>query len=343
MVSVRVEVERLSHKDVRQRRRAIRHLFELNDPFALSGFLQFLDSDDQWFVDQSIEAIRRWDNGGKKELLERLSKHKSSEIRLLSLEIVSRYDDSSEVLSKLRNDSEPEVAKRAWIVSLRQNPDDQFHEIAVDGLNSNFVNVRRAVIESAIDRGIEQLVLKGLRDPSPIVISKSIEALSSESLEIDKIREFLVHSSPLVRSSAYYRIYSENKLIIEDTKSIISNHSSETMEVIIEVFSGSLDWASEELLSLLMEVPSDSLIPRLIRNSPSMEVDSIRANLLLGKCNDIRKMRYLEDLIGRNFGKETLSSVVKLSEEIDEGPVRSMALEVLRDRSTLGKGEISNE
>ena len=95
-----MEVERLSHKDVRQRRRAIRHLFELNDPFALSGFLQFLDSDDQWFVDQSIKEIRRWDNEEKKELLERLSKHKSSEIRLLSLEIVSRYDDSSEVLSK---------------------------------------------------------------------------------------------------------------------------------------------------------------------------------------------------------------------------------------------------
>ncbi len=343
MVSVRVEVERLSHKDVRQRRRAIRHLFELNDPFALSGFLQFLDSDDQWFVDQSIEAIRRWDKGGNKELLTRLSKHKSIEIRLLSLEIAGRYDDASQILSKLRTDSEPEVAKRAWIVSLRQFSDDQFHEITVDGLNSNFVNVRRAVIESAIDRGMEQLVLKGLSDPSPIVISKSIEALNSESLEIHKIRDFLVHSSPLVRSTAYRRIYSENKLIIEDTKSIISNHSSETMEVVIEVFSDSIDWASEEILSLLMEVPSNSLIPRLIRNSPSIEVDSIRAKLLLGKCNDIRKMRYLEDLIGRNFGKETLSAVVKISEGIDEGPVKSMAIEVLNDRSMLGKGEVSNE
>ena len=127
------------------------------------------------------------------------------------------------------------------------------------------------------------------------------------------------------------------------TKLIISNHSSETMEVVIEVFSGSLDWASEEILSLLMEVPSDSLIPRLIRNSPSIEVDSIRAKLLLGKCNDIRKMRYLEDLIGRNFGSETLSSVIKISEEMNEGPVRSMAIEVLNDRNTLGKGEVSDE
>ena len=343
VVSVRVEVERLSHKAVRQRRRAIRHLFELNDPFALSGFLQFLDSDDQWFVDQSIEAIRRWDNGEKKELLTRLSKHKSSEIRLLSLEIAGRYDDTDRILTKLRNDSDSEVAKRAWIVSVRQYPDNQFHDIADEGLNSNFVNVRRAVIESAIDRGIEHLVLKGLSDSSPMVISKSIRALSSESLEIERIRDFLLHPSPLVRTSAYRRIYSENKLTIEDTKSIISNHSSDSMEAIIEVFSDSLGWASAELLPLLTEVPSDSLIPRLIRNSPSIEVDSIRAKLLLGKCNDIRKMRYLEDLIGRDFGEETLSSVVKLSEEIDEGPVKLMALEVLHDRSTLGKGREDND
>ena len=341
VATVRVEVERLSHKDVRQRRRAIRHLFELNDPLALSGFLQFLDSDDQWFVDQSIEAIRRWDKGDKKELLERLSNHNSREIRLLSLEICSRYSNTNSILSKLRIDSEPEVQKRAWIISLKQNSDIQFQEIAEEGLTSSFVNIRRSVIESAIQRGLEPLIVKGLTDSAPIVISKSIQSLSIESLPIDEIRNFLIHNSPLVRSAAFRRLNSENELTITDTKTILSIHSSETMEAIIDVYSSSMDWASEEILELLLETPSDSLIPRLIRNSPRDDVDSIRAKLLLGKCNEIRKMRYLEDLIGRNFGIETLSAVQKISEEIDEGPVRAMAIEVLQDRSTLGKEEVS--
>ncbi len=338
VASVRVEVERLSHKDVRQRRRAIRHLFELNDPFALSGFLQFLDSDDQWFVDQSIEAIRRWDKGESKELLERVSNHKSSQIRLLSLEICGRYDDVSLILSNLRIDSEPEIQKRAWITSLKQYPDTQFKEIFVEGLNSKFVNVRKTVIESAKKRGMDEIIIRGLDDSAPIVISKSIEALSSESLEIERIRDFLSHSSSLVRSTAFRRLHSANQLSIEDTKTILSIHSTETMEAIIDVFSGTLDWASEEILHSLKEVPSDSLIPRLIRNSPKDEVDIVRAELLLGNCNDIRKMRYLEDLIGRDFGNETLSAVVKISEEIDEEPVKSTAIEVLRDRAMLGKG-----
>ena len=341
VASVRVEVERLSHKDVRQRRRAIRHLFELNDPFALSGFLPFLDSEDQWFVTQSIEAIRRWDKGENKELLERVSNHKSSEIRLLSLEICSRYDDVSSILSNLRLDVEPEIQKRAWIASLRQYPDNHFQEIFNEGLNSKFVNVRKTVIESAKKRGMVEIIIRGLDDSAPIVISKSIEALSSESLEIEKIRDFLSHSSSLVRSTAFRRLNSENQLSIEDIKTVLSFHSTETMEALIDVFSGTLDWVSDEILHLLKEVPSDSMIPRLIRNSPKNEVDNVRAKLLLGKCNDIRKMRYLEDLIGRDFGKETLSAVVKISEQIDEGPVKSTAIEVLRDRAMLGKGGVS--
>ena len=56
MASVRVEMERLSHKDIRQQRRGIRHLFELDDPTALPAFIPFLDHDDEWFVDQCVEG-----------------------------------------------------------------------------------------------------------------------------------------------------------------------------------------------------------------------------------------------------------------------------------------------
>ena len=37
-MSIRPALAKLNHKDVRQRRRAVRHLFELDDPEALEGF-----------------------------------------------------------------------------------------------------------------------------------------------------------------------------------------------------------------------------------------------------------------------------------------------------------------
>ena len=340
MVSVRVEVGRLSHKDIRQRRRAIRHLFELNDPLALSGFLPFLDSDDQWFVDQSIEAVRRWDDGSDISLLERLSNHSSRKVRLLSLEVCVRYDDSEFALSKLRTSSDSIVSKRAWMISLKHYSDPRFKEIVDDGLNSEYVNIRRATVESAISRNLEQYVLQGLSDSAPSVISKSIEGLSLESHGIDKIREFISHSSSVVAVAAYRRINRENALNFEDTITLLSNPSGEAIEAVVDAFSDGIEWANEGNLEFLLSVPSESLVPRLVRHSPKNAVDSVRANLLLGSCSEIRKMRYLEDLIGRKLGIETLSSVKTISEEVDEGPLRDMALEVLEDQNSLGRMEV---
>ena len=340
VVSVRVEVERLSHKDIRQRRRAIRHLFELNDPFALSGFLPFLDSDEMWFVDQSIEAVRRWDNGENIELLQRLSKHPSKKIRLVSIEICGRYKESGSVLSILRSDSDSEVSKRAWVHSLRQFSDSEFEEIVDEGLSSVFVNIRRATIESAIRRETEKYVLRGLDDSAPVVVSKSIEGLRIESIGIERIRSFLVHPSSMVCSVAHNRLHDENALDIQDTMKLLSNPTGEAIDAVIHAYSGRMDWAEKEILDFLLAVPSDSLIPRLVRRSPLSDIDSVRAKLLLGSCNDIRKMRYLEDLVGRNFGPDTLSAVKTISEARDEGPVRAMAIEVLEDRNSLGRTEV---
>ena len=340
MVSVRVEVERLSHKDVRQRRRAIRHLFELNDPFALSGFLPFLDSDDVWFVDQSIEAVRRWDDGSEISLLERLSNHSSRKVRLLSLEVCVRYDDSDIALSKLRNDSDSIVSKRAWVISLRHYSDSQFKKIVDDGLNSEFVNIRRATIESANLRNLEQYVLQGLSDSAPSVISKSIEGLSLDSHGIEEIREFISHTSSVVAVAAYRRLNYENALNFQDTVTLLSNPSGEAIEAVVGAFSDGIEWADEDIIDFLLSVPSESLIPRLVRRSPKNAVDPVRAKLILGPCSEFRKIRYLEDLIGRKLGLETLSSVKTISEGVDEGPLRDMALEVLEDQKSLGREEV---
>ena len=339
VVSVRVEVDRLSHKDIRQRRRAIRHLFELDDPFALSGFLPFLDSDDQWFVEQSIEAIRRWDSGKNSKLIERISNHDSKKIRLLSLEVCVRYENSIEILSKLRADSDSDVSKRAWLISLKQYPDSLFQELANDGMTSNFVNIRRTTIESAIKRGMEKIILQGMNDEAPIVVSKSIEGMAKESIIFENLRALLDHPSALVRSTAYRRLNQENELQSDDTRKLLSNPNGEAIEAVIKAYSAGIEWTNQDLLDFLTLIPSDSLLPRLIRNSPSDEIDSVRARLLLGSCPEIRKMRYLEDLIGRNIGPETLISVKKITQEEDEGPVRAMAIEVLQDRETLGKTE----
>ena len=59
-MSVRPALAKLNHSDVRQRRRAVRHLFELNDPEALEGFEKLLEDPDPWFREKALEAIEKW-------------------------------------------------------------------------------------------------------------------------------------------------------------------------------------------------------------------------------------------------------------------------------------------
>ena len=57
------EISRLRDKDIRQRRKAVRRLFEDGDPSALPHFIPFLNDPDEWFVERAMIAIERWYDG----------------------------------------------------------------------------------------------------------------------------------------------------------------------------------------------------------------------------------------------------------------------------------------
>jgi len=53
-------ISKLKHKDIRHRRRAIRVLFEANDPNNLHAFEAMLSDEDPWFRGKALEAYRNW-------------------------------------------------------------------------------------------------------------------------------------------------------------------------------------------------------------------------------------------------------------------------------------------
>ena len=53
-------MDRLKHRDVRTRRRAVRTLFETDDPQCLEGFQRLLNDKDTWFVTKALDAYRIW-------------------------------------------------------------------------------------------------------------------------------------------------------------------------------------------------------------------------------------------------------------------------------------------
>ena len=50
----------LFHKDIRIRRKAVRTLFDENNPESLKSFIPLLDDKDPWFRKKSLDAHRMW-------------------------------------------------------------------------------------------------------------------------------------------------------------------------------------------------------------------------------------------------------------------------------------------
>ena len=63
---------RLYHKDERQRRRAVRKLFEVDDPENLYDIINLLDDKEAWYREKSMEAIVKWANNGDEKIIQKL-------------------------------------------------------------------------------------------------------------------------------------------------------------------------------------------------------------------------------------------------------------------------------
>ena len=75
---------RLNHKDERQRRRAVRKLFEVNDSNNLDSFVPLLEDDDQWYRERAMEAITKWAGFNDITIVNKLSSSEYVEQRVLA-------------------------------------------------------------------------------------------------------------------------------------------------------------------------------------------------------------------------------------------------------------------
>ena len=124
MVNIDGEISRLSNKDVKIRRRAVRLLFEENNPRALTGFVKLLEDSDFWFRNKSLDAHRKWANTAD-DLLPLLGNHK----RLVA-ELLQRIDAPEIALSLLeKEDHITALEKTNATQKSRQNPDRMRHQI----------------------------------------------------------------------------------------------------------------------------------------------------------------------------------------------------------------------
>ena len=313
-MSVRPALAKLNHSDVRQRRRAVRHLFELNDPEALNGFEKLLDDPDPWFREKALEAIEKWAASKDLVLIEKLSQSRENTRRLLAARIASRAGGAGQIiLGKLSSDDEPNIRLAAWNARINSDESSIAEAIVVEDRA-----VRRAVAQrvSSLKRVDSNVILQLLSDESETVRASAIGIIEGDSVtyneEIEnQLNELIAESSGEVKA----RIAG---ILLASSPNRIESWIRDTNTAFINRFSRSLrdtDWTSVEgLPDILKSNASEMLLIRLLRGERSESGAILRDDLLSDDSrSEEMRSQLIEDLIGRPISETTLSIVSELA------------------------------
>jgi len=315
---------RLYHKDERQRRRAVRKLFEVNDPENLYDFINLLDDKEAWYREKSMEAIVKWANNGDEKIIQKLSSSKHISQRLLAAKLSPRLDKNrNKILQMLCLDDEITVRISAWEEKFNV-PDSEINNLIKNGMASKDKAIRKISLIrlSKMDNIEIKYILESLEDVSYSVINAGLEIIKSEP-QINKDGDFDGHLTRIAFDKSNKNcniaasiLIEKNYTNVEMNKYILKWSEESDMEFLNPIVNSlrKIEWWNNEKLRLhIINNSSDAFVIKIIRGSNSEMVTKIRNEILTkSERDDDVKSRIIEDLIGRKISNSTLEIIKEI-------------------------------
>ena len=322
---LKATIRQLNNKDVRLRRRAVRKLFELDDPTAIDAFIPLLKDSDEWFRGKALMAIQRWASMKDLNLAEKLSNSKKPEERILACRIAPKVGKSSErILKKMLDDEDNLVKQNAWKNILNLNEDYIEEAIKSSDVGIRVLAVDKIQLMNKIDN---DLIKRIFDDDSSRIRKKAINILKSKpelysSGEFDDVIIKIAENDNNIQIDALIMLIESgerNELFIQKIPLWLENDDSKMIKLVVESTEnkdwGEIDW----LINTIMSSSNDKLISRMLRRKKSIEAEKYRKEILLDEDrNAVLRSRVIEDLFGKEQGKEITKIIHDLENNRNE-------------------------
>lgn len=316
---------RLNHKDERQRRRAIRKLFEINDSINLVSFVPLLEDEDQWYRERAMEAITKWAGANDLVIVEKLSSSEYVEQRVLASKISLRLgQEKLEIIDKLCSDKDIAVRIAGWESRFRADS-EKIDELILEGLKSEDKIIRKITINNLTKmKNIDvKIIISALQDDSYTVRKAALEIIKNDSelSEIEIFDDYLLKMSDgniKNELSGVIKILAkrslENKEIQEKVISWSESESVEIIDPLISALRRIRWWEIKRIKKHMYEKSSDLFVTRLLRGNRETIATEIRIKILSdSKRSEEMQARLIEDLVGRPIGEEMLKIIKEIS------------------------------
>ena len=280
------------------RRKAVRMLFEEDNPRALSGFVKLLDDTDFWFRNKSLDAHRKWANTAD-DLLPLLENHKR-----LAAELLQRVDAPDIALTLLE---EEDHITRSFAAKSLANSEELHSRFTKDEHHS----IRIVAAEFSND---ENLISSLIEDKHSAVRRAAISNAAKHKLKIDSgvLDSGLSSSDPSLRSLVATLAVNSGGEILEKAcrdinpkvrKAIADTLRSEVTEV-------------DERISLIASI-SPEIILRWLRSRYDPKSSSLRWSLIENTSLNSRiRSKLIEQMEGRSDVDKQRLAIISEDESV---------------------------
>jgi HEAT repeat protein len=298
MSSVDAEIARLSHKDVRIRRRAVRTLFDFNSSNSLKGFIPLLDDSDPWFRTKAINAHRKW--AKSEDDLHALSNRDDIDTKRIAAELLEKIS-APKIARKLLEDDDH--VTRAFAAKALSLENDLHSTMALDSHHS----IR--VISATFSK--DPVLISGLiEDVHSSVRRAAISTAAKEGMHLEDstINKAMTASDPSLRALIASLCVSKGGEMLRkscnDTNPKVRNSIAKTLRKEIKDV--------DERIKLVAKVAPD-IVVRWLRSRHGENASDLRWSLIENvEVNSRTRSKLLEQMSGRtNIDFKRLENIVE--------------------------------
>ncbi|NCF96492.1 MAG: hypothetical protein GWP21_01095 [Euryarchaeota archaeon] len=282
MAGMETEIARLKHKDVKIRRRAVRHLFEDDNPRALKGFVSLLDDKDPWFRNKSLDAHRKWAQNSE-DLIPLMESNQR-----IAGELLEKVDAPEIAKTLLESQDNLTRSFAANSLALEEN----LHEVFA---NDSHHSIRIVAAKNSIDVALISSLIQDLHSS---VRRAAISTASREGLhlEAETLERGLSSSDPSLRSLIASLAVKTGGDMLEracmDSNPKVRKAIADTLRNDVEVV--------DDRINLIAEVSPD-IIVRWLRSRHDSKSESLRWSMIQNaQLNSRTRSKLIEQMEGRN-------------------------------------------
>ena len=297
VANIQSAIAKLKHKDVRQRRRAVRILFDSDAHESVEAFSPLLDDKDIWFRNKAIEAYRRWAPKHAPHLLVDLAQSDQLDGQRCVATVLESISDSTEAaqLARLLLKSDDDIVVRRAVHQLIAR------EEATESELEEFQNAEDHVVRSyatEVNTNPSNL-LESLQDSHPDVRRQAAASLLGMELTEE---ENTALQNAINQDDALWKlavpIALENRL--PNLLELMTSKSNTQRKFLVQSLKDAVEEADDERLRTLIDGDCTSLVARWLVGRNDAKSDALRAELLFDeRVDSIDKSRLLERLLHR--------------------------------------------